>query len=193
MPKHSAIERTSRHIQSVRARHDLLLAHVRDERGIDSRLAKSCRSQGALAQLDAPELAIHHMSLNTLKVVSTNYLKGGFEELERLRRLVARRPNPKTSAERVAGETPGSSARSEVAELRIQRQHLVDSCAFMADQYNDLLTHYRRTLDRLDKGRADPANERRLFDNHLQRFRGPNAQPMILVIGTGRSDTDDSK
>ena len=193
MPKHSAIERTSRHIQSVRARYDLLLAHVRDECGIDSRLAKSCRSQGALAQLDAPELAIHHMSLNTLKVVSTNYLKGGFEELERLRRLVARRPNPKTSAERVAGETPGSSARSEVAELRIQRQHLVDSCAFMADQYNDLLTHYRRALDRLDKGRADPANERRLLDNHLQRFRGPKAQPMVLVGDTGRSDTDEAK
>ena len=104
MPKHSAIERTSRHIQSVRARHDLLLAHVRDECEIDSRLAKSCRSQGALAKLDAPELAIHHMSLNTLKVVSTNYLNGGFEELERLRRLVARRHNPKTPAERVALE-----------------------------------------------------------------------------------------
>lgn len=193
MPELSIAERTSRHIQSIRARHDLLLAHANDEAGIDSRLASSCRSQGALAKLDAPDLAIHHMSLNTLKVVSTNYLNGGFEELDRLRRLVALRSNPKTGAERGAGETKGSSARSEVAELRSQRQRLVDSCAFMADQYNDLLTHYRRALDRLDKGRADPANERRLLDNHLQRFRGPKAQPMVLVGDTGRSDTDEAK
>jgi len=190
MAKFSGTERTSRHIQSVRARFDLLKAHVNDKRGIDSRLAKSCRSQGALAKLDAPDLAIHHMSLNTLKVVSSDYLPGGFAELDRLRRLVAGRSNSRISAERRTDESQPSQSRTTVAELRAQRQSIIDSCAFMADQYNDLLSNYKRTLDRLEKGRADPTNERRLLNNHLQRFRGPKAQPLTVVAVAERSDTD---
>lgn len=186
----SASKRSSRYIQSVRARHDLLSAHVNNSAEIDGRLATSCRSQGELAKLEAPDLSIHRMSLNTLKVVSSSYLMGGFEELDRLRRLVAHQHSKNGSNRPHPDENPRERERSDVARLLEQRQKLVDSCAFMADQYNDLLANYRRALDRLDKDRADPANERRLLENHLKRFRGPRAQPLV-VIGTEGRDKDE--
>lgn len=190
MSETSFSKRTARYIQSVRARHDLLLAYINDAAVIDTRLAASCRSQGDLAKLDAPDLSICRMSLNTLKSVSAAYLTGGFEDLDRLRRLAARRIFGKAGGGRLASETDRERDKAVVAEMAEQRQKLVDSCAFMADQYNDLLTHYRRALDRIDKGRADPANERRLLENHLKRFRGPKAQPLI-VVGSRDSDRDE--
>ena len=140
-----------------------------------------CRSQGGLASVDAPDLRIRSMSLNTLKIISEEHIEGGFRKLDRLRRIAIKgRLGPDHSA------SPGAPAsaqagKAEADELREQRQKLIDSCAFMADQYNDLLSIYRRALDRLEHGRADPANERRLLDSHLKRFRGPKAQPLALV------------
>ena len=178
----SADRNSSRHIQSARSRLDLLDAHVEHAAPIDARLLDGCRSQGALAQVEALDLGIVPMSLNTLKAVSDDYLTGGFAELDRLRRIAARtmlKSAPKTSSERSASSPPPE--QSEHQAWLEQRQKLVDSCAFMADQYNDLLATYRRALDRLDKGRANPENERRLLDVHLKRFRGPRAQPLTLV------------
>lgn len=174
--------RSSTHISSVRARFDLLAAHVDQAAPIDPRLLSGCRSQGGLASVDAPELGIHSMSLNTLKSVSDEHIEGGFGELDRLRRATIRsRPSAEHRASPGAPESSVQAEKSETEELREQRQKLIDSCAFMADQYNNLLSIYRRALDRLEHGRADPANERRLLDSHLKRFRGPKAQPLALV------------
>lgn len=192
MTKASRTERSFRYIQSVRALHDLLLAHSSDLAVIDSRIMKSCQSQGMLAKLDAPDLSIHGMSLNTLKTVSDNHLSGGFLELDRLRRLVARNRKSRKPIVRDGDAPSATPARSEMADLRNQRQSLINSCAFMADQYNDLLSIYRRTLDRLERGRAEPANERRLLEGHLSRFRGPKGQPMVLVDTTDKLDSDDA-
>ena len=174
--------RSATHISSARARFELLVAHVERAALIDARLMNGCRSQGGLASVDAPELGIHSMSLNTLKVVSEEHIEGGFRELDRLRRIAIKsRLGPDHSASPGAPASSAQSGKDEADELRGQRQKLIDSCAFMADQYNDLLATYRRALDRLEHGRADPANERRLLDSHLKRFRGPKAQPLALV------------
>lgn len=183
MPDNSAAQRrASRHIQSTRSRYDLLVAHVDRKAPLDTRLFQGCCSQGALANVDAADLGIQPMSLNTLKTISEDFIAGGFRELDRLRRIAARTRSKSTATHSSDATTSSQQPTESEAEVhREHRQKLIDSCAFMADQYGDLLSMYRRALDRLDTGRADPANERRLLEIHLKRFRGPRAQPLTLV------------
>ncbi len=177
----------NRSAQVLRA---LLQKSMAQDGVLDPRIATGCTSQTALAHLDLPDLKIKPMSLNTLKSASAQCLPGGFRELDRLRRsaLDAFR---KVRQERSTPSSQSTHRSQELhaSELRDQRQRLVDSCAFAADQYNELLGLFRRALERADKGRLDSDNERRLLEAHLARFRGARAQPLVLIEG-GLSESD---
>ena len=121
-------------IRSVKALNEVLERAVQDQRFMYAWVAVQCKSQGALAQTHKPNLGIKPMSLNTLKGYANEFLVGGFEQLDVLRKAVLCRAQSTT---RPSGTEPDRMAE-KISDLQNELRRVQEQKATLQKAYFEL-------------------------------------------------------
>jgi hypothetical protein len=151
-----------------------LFSKIVDDKEFSLGLTESnFKSQSDISKLDIPEKSIIPMSLNTLKAVADEYLDGGWEALDRLRKTAL-------NTVRKASINKGKPSRGSVNDLKSQleaskkeSQNFLNEIGRFADQYKNLLE-----VARIEA--SQNANFSVRFKNHQERYS--SQQPRLALV-----------
>lgn len=117
-------------------------------------LISALASQGKLAAFNSPDFKVKKMSLNTFKYVCENYIIGGFEKVDGLRKQSHKAITQTSSLEELKGNAPQSSRLETIIFLKGNIDAL--SAANLI-----LLNSLKKSLDALnDISKSDNSNYR---------------------------------
>ncbi len=180
-PKHR-IEAQKHNEFSLRARIKEIQLALKYPDKVNIELIKACKSQTKLAKLQLDSLDIYPMSLNTLKEASNRILINGFNEFDELRKQLLDTYDVYLSNIKSSKiKTTKSIYKEKISNLEIAEQNLINSLVFITEKYSELISLYRRHLQKVKDGNVNINNEFRLLEQHIRRFGEPGTPALTSV------------